>query len=327
MMKLGLVGCGAVASKFHIPAINAIPEIRLEAVTDTDLQHAKKFANRNKVKNVFSSHEKMLDYCSLDSVLVCTPPSTHARIVLDVIDRGKHVICEKPFTLGPEEAEEIAQQNNGTIVFPAHNYVFTPALNTAREWSLGRNLGALRSVNARIGVGFWSWRSRTEYRTDEQSGVISDLLYHVVYVVNSLARIDEVLDVTAERRRGVARTVRAKVRLEKNIEATISADWTSLVPKFELLMNYANGSIRLDLMKRPFWISGRESGRTIRTTPLVGRMGEIRLLMMGKHPSFVLEHTNFLRSVESKESQQVTVQDAIETLSALQSIREMIREK
>ncbi len=323
-MKLGLVGCGAVASKFHLPAIRAIPEIRLEAIADIDSRHAKEFADRNGVNKVYSNHEEMLDDCSLDAILVCTPPTTHAQVVLDAIEKGRHVMCEKPFASGPEQAEKIAEQS-GVVVFPAHNYVFTPALNMAREWHLENRLGELTSIHAKIGVGFWSWRSRTEYRTNEQSGVISDLLYHVVYVVNRLTRMRKILDTTVHRNKsGVTNRVCVKAKLEKSGEAVLSADWTSIIPGFQLLMNYERGDIGLDLMKRPYRIWGRENDRAIRTTPSVSRIGEIGLLMTRNHPSFVLEHTNFLRSVESKEHQQVTVQDAIETLRLLQEVKVMV---
>lgn len=320
-MRLGLIGCGAVASRFHIPAIKTIPEIKLEAVADVDLNHAEKFASVNSVDRVYSNHNEMLDDCPLDAVLVCTPPRTHARIVLDSIMKGRHVMCEKPFVLHSKEAEMIAKRDEDSIVFPAHNYIFTPSLTTVRD-SVKAGKFELTGIRAEIGVGFWSWRSRTEYRTDDQYGVIDDLLYHAVYVVNHLNRINAVTDVRAHRKsNGVIDEIDAKVQLENGAEATLSAYWTSIIPRFRLFLEHKSGTIGLDLMKRPYGISGQVNPRTLQINPRMSRLGEIQQLIMGRHPSFALEHMNFLRAAEFGEDQEVTVEEALDTVMILEEIK------
>lgn len=323
MMRLGLIGCGAVASRFHIPAIRGIPEIGLEAVADIDASHAKEFAKQHRIKRAYSDHLEMLDDCSLDAILVCTPPETHRRMVLDSIKCRRHVMCEKPFTSSVDDARTIAEQETDVAVFPAHNYIFTPSLGVAREMMTAQRLGELKSIRAEIAVGFWSWRSRTEYRKAEQSGVIADLLYHVAYVVSYLAHIDHVTEVWTHRGdSGVIDRVQVKATLKNDAEATLSAHWRSVIPSFRVVLTHVSGEIRLELMKRPHtvWVKERDGVSKVRLSD--NGVG-FRSLVRGRHPSFVLEHMSFLRSAMLGADQEVTAQEAVETLRILDEIETM----
>ena len=57
----------------------------------------------------YDSPEALLDGETLDFVDVCTPPSSHAPLVLRALDRGLHVLCEKPLVSSPDDLRRVAE--------------------------------------------------------------------------------------------------------------------------------------------------------------------------------------------------------------------------
>src|SRR5262247_1709343 len=57
----------------------------------------------------FASYEEMLEDSDCEAVVVCTPPVTHHDICCRLLDRGVHVLCEKPLAIGPEEARAMVE--------------------------------------------------------------------------------------------------------------------------------------------------------------------------------------------------------------------------
>jgi predicted dehydrogenase len=101
-LRLGLVGAGAIAQTYA-QALASCGSARLAAVADVRDEAARAMAESAGAR-AFASHQAMLAAGGLDAAVVCTPPSTHAEIALDLVHAGLHVLCEKPFTLSSAEA-------------------------------------------------------------------------------------------------------------------------------------------------------------------------------------------------------------------------------
>jgi len=101
-LRLGIVGTGNIG-KAYAMAVGPSPLISLTAVCDTndDERHAMGVTTG---AAEFDSHESLADSGLCDGVIVATPPSTHAAVTVDCLERGLDVLCEKPFTLNLETA-------------------------------------------------------------------------------------------------------------------------------------------------------------------------------------------------------------------------------
>jgi len=322
-MKLGLIGCGKVAGFFHIPAIKATPGVRIEAIADTDKDRVERFGRKHGIEKRYLDYHLMLDECDMDSVLVCTPPRTHAQIILDSVDRRLNVLCEKPFVSTVSELDTIAKSvDEDLTVFPVHNYVFTPSLWLAEHLMKNRDLGKLEEIKAHLAVGFNTWQSATDYRTQDPTGVITDLLYHVIYVSHRLCGpITKFSNVVAEKNNDhTVRSVLVEGQLKDGARLKLSASWTALLPHFKVLLRHSVSTIDMDLIWHPYRISVQGIKKENLPKPLKGRLAEIRSLVSMSHPSFRFLHQDFRNSVVSKSSPQVTIDQAKETLQTIQKI-------
>lgn len=93
----GLVGCGAV-TVHHLRAINGIPGAEFTGVYGADPVQAKEFAEKHSLA-LYASYDEMLDDECIQAVSICTPSGTHASLAVKAMERGKHVIVEKPVAL------------------------------------------------------------------------------------------------------------------------------------------------------------------------------------------------------------------------------------
>lgn len=118
-VRIGIVGTGYVGN-VHANIYAREPRAEVAALFDILPERAVATARRVGGK-VCSSREELLDKC--DAVLVCAPNRTHLSIAMDAIDAGKHVFCEKPFTIGIEDAKTLQQAANAskTVFQLGHN--------------------------------------------------------------------------------------------------------------------------------------------------------------------------------------------------------------
>ena len=102
---VGLLGYGAIG-RDHAASIAATAGLRLAAVCDLS-QERRDSAAREWSVPTYPEQDAMLDDPEVGLVVVGTPPSAHANPVLAALRAGKHVVCEKPFALSVDEADEM----------------------------------------------------------------------------------------------------------------------------------------------------------------------------------------------------------------------------
>ena len=109
-MNLGILGAGRIALLMAdtIRKLNDSGNhtVKLYAVAARDLDRAQAFAAANGVERAFGSYEEMLRDPELDFVYIATPHSHHYRHIKLCADHGKHVLCEKAFTVNARQAQD-----------------------------------------------------------------------------------------------------------------------------------------------------------------------------------------------------------------------------
>ncbi len=105
-MKVGILGAGRIAV-ILAETMNKMPEVECYGVASRDLEKAKAFAKEHGFQHAFGSYEGMLADEKVELVYIATPHSHHYRHMKMCLEAGKHVLCEKSFTVNEKQAEEI----------------------------------------------------------------------------------------------------------------------------------------------------------------------------------------------------------------------------
>lgn len=105
-MKLGILGTGRIVRSVA-PALVALPEIECYAAASRTPGKAETFAKDFGFQKVYHSYEDMLNDPEVELVYVATPHSHHYEHMMLSLQHGKHVICEKAFTMNASQARKI----------------------------------------------------------------------------------------------------------------------------------------------------------------------------------------------------------------------------
>ncbi|NLG96048.1 MAG: Gfo/Idh/MocA family oxidoreductase [Chloroflexi bacterium] len=118
-IKYGIIGTGWIAEA-HVESLKMMPDVEIVAAADLIPGKAEKFMKKYGVPNVrcYPDHKSMLEAEELDAVSVCTYNTTHAECTIDALNKGVHVLLEKPMCVTIEEAAEIikAEKRSGKIL-------------------------------------------------------------------------------------------------------------------------------------------------------------------------------------------------------------------
>src|SRR5579871_5360120 len=120
-----IVGFGFISGKGHFPAYLERKDVDLVAVADVCAARREAALALNPKLRVYDSAEKLLAAeRELDFIDISTPPVDHYKIAEASLQRGIHVLCEKPLTATLEEARKLllAARDKRRVVFPCHNY-------------------------------------------------------------------------------------------------------------------------------------------------------------------------------------------------------------
>lgn len=143
--RIGISGAG-FGVKAHLPALLANEHFEVVALASPS--SAKAIAAERKIPHAFTSAQAMIDGCELDAITIASPPFTHRDAVLAALDAGLHVMCEKPFALNVEEAEEMvaASRDAGTACGIAHEFRFVPQRMAIKQLIDNGHLAPLREI-------------------------------------------------------------------------------------------------------------------------------------------------------------------------------------
>lgn len=151
MLRIGIIGCGKITQVRHAPEYAENTNCELTAFYDAIPERAQALAKQYGGR-ACASVEELLD-CGLDAVSVCSANTAHAQATIAALDRGVHVLCEKPMatTLAHCEAMAAAAKRNGRILMLGHNQRFARAHVKAREIIASGRIGRVLSFHTMFG--------------------------------------------------------------------------------------------------------------------------------------------------------------------------------
>ena len=148
-LQVGVIGAGYWATYAHIPAILAHPRAGLLAVQSRSQAKADKVAKDFHAKHAVTDPMKLLDLPGLDAVVIATTPNMHHAQAKAALERGKHVLVEKPMTFTAAEAKELCElaDAKGVQLLISCPWHFTPHGMAVRAKIRSGELGEIRMIS------------------------------------------------------------------------------------------------------------------------------------------------------------------------------------
>ncbi|MEA3254329.1 MAG: UDP-N-acetylglucosamine 3-dehydrogenase [Candidatus Altiarchaeota archaeon] len=177
MIKVGVIGTGAMG-QHHARIYSSMDNVDLVGVADIDQDRVTSLAGEYKTR-AFTDHRLLLDE-ELDAVSIAVPTVLHREVALDAIDRGVHVLLEKPIADSLKSADEIIRGagSKGVKVMVGHIERFNPVVLKLKEVIDSGNLGKVVAMST-TRVGPYNPRIR-------DVGIITDLAVHDIDIMSYL---------------------------------------------------------------------------------------------------------------------------------------------
>jgi predicted dehydrogenase len=190
-MRGAILGAGNVAVHGHLPGWLARGDVEIVAAADPRPAGRSAFSKLLPNSRWYGSAEELLAGETLDFADVCSPPAMHAGLIRACLERGVHVLCEKPLVLSREELDPPAAlaRARGLALATVHNWRNAPILAAAQDVIERGVLGEVRSCRwetlrqkpaAAASEGEVNWRVDPAVAG---GGVLMDHGWHALYVV------------------------------------------------------------------------------------------------------------------------------------------------
>lgn len=125
-LRVGIIGCGGIATGKHMPSLALLDTIDMVAFCDILEERADKAQEKygTAESKTYTDYKEMLNIESLDVVHVCTPNNSHSEISIAALEAGNHVMCEKPMaktTKGARAMVEAAKRTGKKLTIGYQN--------------------------------------------------------------------------------------------------------------------------------------------------------------------------------------------------------------
>jgi predicted dehydrogenase len=195
-VRLGFIGAGSITG-MHLRNLREVKEAKIVAFSDPNIDSAKRWAQEigltvKEGKTVFADWREMLDRVDLDAVIILSPHSFHCEQIVTALERGLHVLTEKPMVVKVSEAKKVIEtmRKTGKVVVVSYQRRFMPQFRFIREQIVKCNLGELNFIEAFVGQG-WQRGTAGTWRQDPKlsgGGFLMDTGSHIVDITLWIAQ-------------------------------------------------------------------------------------------------------------------------------------------
>ncbi|MDC3415990.1 Gfo/Idh/MocA family protein [Aquibacillus salsiterrae] len=236
-LKVGVVGCGSIATHRHLPEYFQNKEVEIVAVCDVVEERATAAAQKYNA-TAYTDYQQLVQQTDIDAVSVCTPNYLHAPVSIAALEAGKHVLCEKPMATSREEADNmiLAAEKAGKVLMIGHNQRFVASHQRARQLIEQGDLGKIYSFRTAFGHGGpegWSVDGASSwfFKKDEAFiGALGDLGVHkadlIRYILGEeVTEVSAFIESNAKQNSNVDDNAVCLLRTESGIIGTLAASW------------------------------------------------------------------------------------------------------
>lgn len=188
-IRYGILGAANVAPRF-VRAVQNTDDGEVTAIASRDISKARRMADALGVIKSYGSYAELVDDPEIDALYIATPNSLHKEHMILGLNHGKHVVCEKPFTLFESDAHEVFSlaREKGLFVMEAQKSVFLPVTVDIKKILDSGELGKIRLIDCcQSATGFiQDWFYKKESGGGALNGSLSYPLEHAMFLTGSV---------------------------------------------------------------------------------------------------------------------------------------------
>ena len=179
-VSYGMIGTGMIAD-WLANAFGDCAQGELRAVASRSSERASAVAQDHGVPRSYGAYEGLLADPKVECVIVALPNTMHCHWVVKACGAGKHVLCEKPLAMSPDECDRMAAAaaQNNVLLMEAVMYRFQPQMAKVRELMEEGRIGAVRLIRGAFCFPFRD-RENIRLKPDMGGGCLLDLGFYPI---------------------------------------------------------------------------------------------------------------------------------------------------
>ena len=214
-VRYGLISTATIGFYAHVPAARTSPNSELVAVSSRNLETAQAAAKEHGIPLAFGSYQEMIESDEIDAVINTLPNSMHHEWTIKATEAGKHVLCEKPFSVTMAEAREMisAAEANNVVLIEGFTPRWNKQMRTVRQLVADGEIGDV--IRLEVGLSFTMDDDREGRPGDPRAeGSLMGFGCYGVYALRYAMSVEPVLDGAPGSLHGVRALAPGRVRVD-----------------------------------------------------------------------------------------------------------------
>ncbi len=317
-VRTAVIGVGAMGRN-HARLHHNLPETELLAVADADAATGEAISRQHGVK-VYTDYRAMLDAEPVEAVSICVPTTFHLEVASEAIQRGIHVLVEKPIAATVEEGQTLVDQahDQNVVCMVGHVERFNPAVVELKRRLQQGELGRIFEIVAR--------RKGPFPRRIRDVGVVIDLAAHDLDIMWYLTNA-EVTRVYAETAQRVHESredmLSGLLRFADDTVGVLDINWLTPTKIRELSVIGERGMFQVNYLTQDlFFFENAQACEVWDTLGILRGVAEGRMIrhMVTKKEPLRTEIESFIATVRGQDVPIVNGEDGLRALRQAQAI-------
>jgi UDP-N-acetylglucosamine 3-dehydrogenase len=324
MLGVGVIGIGSMGQN-HARIYSGIAN--LVGVADVDQQKAMITAKRTNTK-WFSNYEELLSQPGIEAVTVATPTVTHFEVAKKAIERGKHILIEKPICNTIEEAKKLIElaEDAGIVLSVGHIERHNPVVLFTKSMLDKNQFGKLISISSRR-VSSFPARIR-------DVGVILDLGIHDIDVQRYMVggEIDRIYTLAGKNSESdhtkFEECANILLSFDNGISGFVEVNWLTPMKVRRTSLTCSENFVELDYMTQSLQVSSSAPMEFEESNLFhIPQKYDIRQISLSLQEPLKNEILDFLNSIKNKRKPLVTATDGLKAIQAARAAVKSYKEK
>ena len=272
-LRWGIISTGMIANQMA-EAINNVSGSEIWGVASRSLPNAQQFAEKYHIQNAFAPYSELIRNPDVDVIYIGVPNPFHYELILESLNNGKHVLCEKPFTLNAKEAKEcidLAREKN-LFLMEAMWTRFLPTVQQVKKLVQNGEIGSLTQITGDFLIQREYDPEHRLYNLDLGGGALLDIGVYLLSVAQFFAgKPDEIDGVAKMCETGADVLDTLMLQYPDNVNASFVCGFPGHKPqKFSLVGTKGYFTIESPFYKTDAFILGNKKEETFYEYPYKG---------------------------------------------------------